>query len=55
MPRDVFEEDPFRLDFADDAGDIWPQVPLVVGAPALSGLGEWLAWIACEDGVDCPP
>lgn len=54
MPRDVFEEDPFGLDFADDAGDLGPQVPLVVGSPPLAGVAERLAGIACEDGIECP-
>lgn len=54
MPRDVFEEDPFRLDLADDAGDLGPQVALVVCAAPLSGLGKRLAGIACEDGVESP-
>lgn len=54
MPRDIFEEDPFGLDFADDAGDVGPQVPLVVGSPALAGVAERLAGIACEDGIECP-
>lgn len=54
MPRDIFEEDPFGLDFADDAGDLGPQVPLVVGSPALAGVAERLAGIACEDGIECP-
>lgn len=52
MPGDVFEEDPFGLDLADDAGDVGPQVPLVVLSPPLSGVGEWLAGIACEDGIE---
>jgi hypothetical protein len=51
---DVFEEDPGWLDFADDAGNIGPQVPLVVGSLALPGMAEWLAGIPGEDGVDCP-
>ena len=53
MPGDVFEEDPFGLNLADDAGDVWPQVPLVVGSPALSGLGKRLAGVSCEDGIEC--
>ncbi len=55
MTGDVFEEDPSRLDFADDAGDFWPQVPLIIGSLALPGMAEWLAGIPGEDGVDCPP
>jgi hypothetical protein len=49
---DVFEEDPFRLDFADDAGDIGPEVALVIGPFSLSCLAERLAGIPGEDGVE---
>ena len=52
MPGDVFEKDPFGFDLADDAGDLGPEVPLVVLSPPLSGVGEWLAGIACEHGVE---
>ena len=49
---DVFEEDPFRAAFADDAGDIGPEVAGIVSAASLSGRAEGLAGIACEDGVE---
>lgn len=52
MTGDVFEEHPGWLDLADDAGDIWPQVPLVVGPAALPGHAEGLAGVSCQDGVD---
>lgn len=52
MARHVFEEDPFGFDFANDPGDIWPEVAFVVGPKPLSGLAEWLAWVAGEDGVE---
>lgn len=55
MPGDVFEKHPFRLDFPDDPGNVWPQVPLVVVASPLPGMAEWLAGIACEDGVEGAP
>ena len=51
MTGDVFEEDPFRAAFTDDAGDVGPEVPGIVGAAALSGRAERLAGIACEDGI----
>ena len=50
---DVFEEDPFRAAFVDDAGDIGPEVAGIVGAAALSRRAEGLAGIACEDGIEC--
>lgn len=55
MTGDVLEEDPFRLDFADDAGDIGPQVALVIGSPALPCLAEGLAGVSGEDGIECAP
>ncbi|GLS79667.1 hypothetical protein GCM10007893_04410 [Paracoccus marinus] len=51
---DVFEEDPFRATFANDAGDVGPEVAGIVGATAFSGRAEGLAGIACEDGVEGP-
>jgi hypothetical protein len=51
---DVFEEDPFRAAFADDAGDVGPEMAGIVGAAALSGRAEGLAGIACEDGIEGP-
>ncbi len=52
MPGDVFEEDPFRAAFADDAGDIGPEVAAIVGTAALSGRAEGLAGISGEDGIE---
>ena len=52
VPGDVFEKDPFGTAFADDAGDVGPEVPRVVGATALSGRAEGLAGISGEDGVE---
>ena len=51
---DVFEEDPFRAAFADDAGDIGPEVTRVIGATALSSSAEGLAGISGEDDVKGP-
>ena len=53
MPGDVFEEDPFRAAFADDPGDIRPEVTGIVGPAALSGRAEGLAGVSSEDGVEC--
>ena len=49
---DVFEEDPFRAAFPDDAGDLGPEVTGIVSATALSGRAEGLARVACEDDVE---
>ena len=52
VPCDVFEEDPLRAAFPDDAGDIGPEVAGIVGATALSGGAEGLAGISGEDDVE---
>lgn len=48
----VLEEDPFGTAFADDAGDVGPEVTGIVGASALSGRAKRLAGIACEDDIE---
>ena len=55
MPGDVLEEHPFGFDFADDPGNVGPQVALVVVASPLPGMAEWLAWVSGEDGIECAP
>lgn len=52
MTGDVFEEHPARFDLADDAGDVRPQVALVVFTAALPCMAEGLAGVSCKDGVD---
>ncbi len=51
MPGDILEEDPSRGDFPDDAGDIRPEVALVVGPLSLPGGAERLARIAREHAI----
>lgn len=51
MMGDVLEEHEGRLAFANDAGDMGPEVPRVVRAPALARDGERLARIARSDDV----
>jgi len=52
VPCDVFEEHPFRAAFADDPGDVGPQVAGISGAAALSGGAERLAGVSGEDDVE---
>jgi len=52
MAGDVLEEDPFGAAFADDPGDIGPEVPRIVGATALSSRAEGLAGISGEDDIE---
>ena len=54
MACDVFKEDPFGAAFADDAGDLWPEVTGVIGTTALTGRAEGLAGISGEDDVKSP-
>lgn len=49
---DVFEEDPFRGAFADDPGDLGPEVAGIVGTGPFSGCAEGLAGISGEDDVE---
>ena len=51
MMRDVLEEHEGRLAFADDAGDMGPEVARVVRTPPLARDGERLARIARSDDV----
>lgn len=54
MACDVFEEDPFkaRAKFAGDAGDIRPEVALVVGPLALPGIAERLTGVSGQKRVE---
>jgi hypothetical protein len=51
MMGDIFEEDEGRFGFADDPGDMRPEVARVIRAPALARDGERLARIARSDDV----
>lgn len=51
MMGDILEEHEGRLDLADDAGDVRPEVARVVRAPALASDRERLARIARSDDV----
>ena len=54
VPGDVFEEDPFRTAFPDDAGDVWPEVPGIVGPAAFPSRAEGLAGVTGENRIKCP-
>jgi len=49
---DVFKENPFRGAFANDAGNLGPEVAGIVGTAAFSGRTERLAGISGEDGIE---
>ena len=51
MMGDILEEDEGRFDFADDAGDMRPEVARVVGTPAFASDAERLARIARSDDI----
>lgn len=52
VPGDVFEKDPFGAAFADDPGNVGPEVAGIVGATALSGRAEGLAGISGKDSIE---
>ena len=54
MSGDVFEEDPSqgRSKLSDAAGNVWPEVALVVFAVSLASMAEGLAGVSSEQCVD---
>jgi hypothetical protein len=48
---DVLQKDVSRSHVANDANDVGPDPPLVLGALALPGNGEWLAREARSDDI----
>ena len=52
VPGDVFEEHPFGGAFADDAGDLGPEMAGIIGTAALAGGAEGLAGISGQDRVE---
>ena len=48
----VFEKDPFRGAFPDDAGDLRPEVAGIICLTALTGRAEGLAGVSGEDDVE---
>ena len=54
VPSDVFEEDPLGTAFADDPGNLGPEVAGIVDPAALSGGAEGLAGISGEHCVEGP-
>ncbi len=54
MAGDVFEEDPLWAALVDDACDVWPKMPGVVGTLAFASGTEGLAGISGEDDVEGP-
>ena len=51
---DVFEEHPLWGTFADNPGDIGPEVPRIIGTATLSGSAEGLAGVTGKDDVEGP-
>jgi hypothetical protein len=52
MPGDVLEEDPFGAAFADDAGDVGPEVARIVGPGSLASRTEGLAGVSGKDRIE---
>ena len=51
VPGDVFEEDPFGAAFADDATDVGPEVPGIIGTASFASGAEGLAGVSGKDGI----
>ena len=51
MMGDIFEENEGRLAFADDAGDMGPEVTRILAAKPSACDGKWLARIACAKKI----
>ena len=51
MMGDIFEEDEGRLDLADDARDMRPEVARILAAEPSARHAEWLARIASSDDI----
>ena len=51
MMGDILEEHEGRFDFADDAGDMRPEVARIVTAEPSARHAEWLARIASSDDI----
>lgn len=54
MTSHVLKEDPYGPTLINDAGDVGPEMALVVGTLPLSCGAERLAGVSGEDGVDRP-
>nr|WP_050526762.1 hypothetical protein [Pseudorhodobacter aquimaris] len=52
VPGDVFKEHPFGAAFADDPGNIGPEMAGIIGPAALASGAEGLAGISGEDDVE---
>ena len=52
MAGDVFEQDPLWAALVDDACDIWPKMPWVVGTSAFARGTKRLAGISGEDNLE---
>ena len=53
VPGDVFEKDPLRGAFLDDAGDFWPEVAWIIGTAAFTSSAERLAGVSGQHSVEC--
>jgi hypothetical protein len=49
----IFQENKSGLTFADDAGDMRPEMAGVISSASFSGDAEWLARIARSDDIHC--
>lgn len=52
VPLHVFAPDPLGLGFADDPGDLGPEMPWIRVSTAVTGIAEWLAGITGRDEMN---
>ena len=52
VPGDVFEEDPFGAELKDDATDVGPEVPGIIGTASFASGAEGLAGIPGKDSIE---
>jgi hypothetical protein len=52
MTPDVFKDADPGVDFFDDFGNVWPQMPGVIGSASLSCNGKRLARVAANDCIN---
>ena len=51
VPGNIFKEKPCRSTLVDNAGNVGPQMSLIVGSALPPGLGEWLTGVTANDAI----
>lgn len=51
MVGDVFQEHDPRFNLANDAMDVWPNVPRIIASTTTTGFAEWLARVSRSERI----